>query len=225
MTSSPVYPSVVRIGSPVWIPMRTRAAPPCGHDAVARARWICTAAATAWVARRNTTKNESPWVSTSQPSYAVNAARSRVRCVSSTVGYCSRRYRAREVLFSMSVWSTVRVPLGSSDMDTLLCGRFMLWPLMHHLFATLRRRPPPPRPAEIRPRALAHDREGSGSVRDTSLHRHLRSGSGSALLDTAGVQQGRSQTCTVRLPAARRPAFSPLPQTSPTHQGRSGECT
>ena len=91
----PRIPFVVRMGSPVWMPMRTRTAPPCGHDAVARARWICTAAATAWVARRNTTKNESPWVSTSQPSYAVKAARSRVRCVSSTAGYCSRRCRAK----------------------------------------------------------------------------------------------------------------------------------
>src|SRR5215470_2177578 len=137
MTSSPVYPSVVRIGSPVWIPMRTRTTPPGGHDAVARARWSCTAAATAWVARRNTTKNESPWVSTSQPSYAVKAARSRVRWVSSTAGYCSRRDRARAVLFSLSVWSTARLPLGSSDMDTLLCGRFVLGPLLHHLCATL----------------------------------------------------------------------------------------
>src|SRR5262245_20167788 len=81
------------------------------------------------------------------------------------------------------------------------------------------RRPPPMQPAEILPRALAHDREVSGSGRDTYWHRRLRAGSGPALPDTAGVRQGRSQTCMARRPAARWPAFSPPPQTSPTHPG------
>jgi len=124
MTSRPAYPSVVGMGSPVWRPMRTRTAPPGVHDAVARARWLCTAAATAWVARRNTTKNASPCVLTSQPSYAVKAVRSSVRWVSSTAGYWPCRWRVRAVLFSISVWSTVRVPLGRSGMHHSTVGRY-----------------------------------------------------------------------------------------------------
>jgi hypothetical protein len=60
VTSSPVDPSIVRMGSPVWIPMHTRMARPRGHGSVARARWICTTAATAWVAQGDITKHASP---------------------------------------------------------------------------------------------------------------------------------------------------------------------
>jgi len=75
------------------------------------------AAATAWVARQNITRNASPWVPTSQPSEAVNAARSRVWWVASTTRYCSHRWRVRAVLSSMSVWSTVRVPVGRFEIS------------------------------------------------------------------------------------------------------------
>src|SRR4029453_14952859 len=49
------------------MPIRTRNSAPSGHSYSASARWPSTAAATASLARRKATKNESPCVSISWP--------------------------------------------------------------------------------------------------------------------------------------------------------------
>src|SRR5216683_1888624 len=73
--------------------MRTRTAPPSGQASATRARWIATAAAIACVARPNTTKIASPWVSASRPSCAANAVRNRARWTASISGYRFPRCR------------------------------------------------------------------------------------------------------------------------------------
>ena len=50
--------------------MRTRSSVPCGHSCSARRRWAVTAVETASFARRKATKNESPCVSISWPSFS-----------------------------------------------------------------------------------------------------------------------------------------------------------
>ena len=61
-TSSPTYPSVVRVGAPVCRPMRTLTLPAASSSRAARA------AAVAPPAVGKAMKNASPWVSTSTPS-------------------------------------------------------------------------------------------------------------------------------------------------------------
>ena len=105
-TSMPTYPSVVTIGVPVWMPMRTRTGP---SD-----RWISSAAATASSARPKATKNASPCVSTSTPSCRPKTARSSLRWPASRSAYPSPRSCRSRVEPSMSVNRKVTVPDGRS---------------------------------------------------------------------------------------------------------------
>jgi hypothetical protein len=59
-TSSPAYPPGVSVGSPVWMPRRTRTRTSSGQDWSARDRWIVEAAVTASLARLKTQKQASP---------------------------------------------------------------------------------------------------------------------------------------------------------------------
>src|SRR2546428_2770776 len=110
--------------------MRTRTAPPSGQALATRARWIATAAAIACVARPNTTKIASPWVSTSRPSCAANAVRNRARWTASISGYWSPRCTVSGVLSSTSVCSTVTVPPSSSGMDALHSARLSRYSIL-----------------------------------------------------------------------------------------------
>ncbi len=93
---------------PVWMPTRTRIGPE------RRASVIARAAASAPGAVGKATKKASPWVSTSTPPFAVQAARMSRRCSARAAAYPSLPSSCRSLVEpSTSVNRKVTVPDGS----------------------------------------------------------------------------------------------------------------
>ena len=96
--------------------IRTRTAVPSGHSASVCWRWATIAAATPEGADLNAANMASPWQSTTTPSPAATASRSRPRCCLSTSGQPSPSRFRSAVDPSMSENISVTVPAGSSLM-------------------------------------------------------------------------------------------------------------
>ena len=111
-TSTPMYPSSCRCGSPVCKPIRAFSGTPPGHSCASSPRCACRAAATASLAEVNTTKKLSPSVPISTPPCAANDSRRILRCADNASPHAAPNRFSSDVDPSISLNSSVSVPVG-----------------------------------------------------------------------------------------------------------------